>query len=153
MKIRSYIDKIGENKKPEDMQKLGDMLAELIYSTKDSHPEIFEEYKMELYVMAYGRILTDDMKREWVSEMKPMPKWTEEEVKNVVNQYKINIPYMSVFVIMNMLYSDMKNVLGNGDDEEGLKKYMQGTDDWYNDEDSKVDGEEKLFNYKFYVVK
>lgn len=153
MKIREYISKIGENKKIEDMQKLGDMLADIIYDMKESHHELYEKYKMELYIMANGKVLTDDMKREWVKEMKPMAKWTEEEVKSVVSQYGIKVPYMSAYVILNMLYSDMKNALGSGDDEESLKRYLQATNDWYFDEDSKVDGEEKLFNYKFYVVK
>ena len=53
MKIREYIDKIGEKKNSEDMEKLGDILAELIYMTKESHPELYEKYKMELYEMAY----------------------------------------------------------------------------------------------------
>ena len=53
MKIREYIVKIGENKKIEDMQKLGDMLADIIYSMKESHPEEYEKYKMCLYEMAY----------------------------------------------------------------------------------------------------
>lgn len=153
MKIREYISKIGENKKIEDMQELGDMLADIIYNMKESHHELYEKYKMELYIMANGKVLTDDMKREWVKEMKPMAKWTEEEVKSVVSQYGIKVPYMSAYVILNMLYSDMKNALGSGDDEESLKRYLQATNDWYFDEDSKVDGEEKLFNYKFYVVK
>lgn len=153
MKIREYISKIGENKKIEDMQELGDMLADIIYEMKESHHELYEKYKMELYIMANGKVLTDDMKREWVKEMKPMAKWTEEEVKSVVSQYGIKVPYMSAYVILNMLYSDMKNALGSGDDEESLKRYLQATNDWYFDEDSKVDGEEKLFNYKFYVVK
>ena len=153
MKIREYITKIGENKKIEDMQKLGDMLADIIYDTKESHPEIYEKYKMCLYEMAYGKVLTDDMKREWVKEMKPMAKWTEEEVKSAVEKYGVQVPYMSAFVIINMLYSDMKNVFGDGNDEESLKRYLQGTNDWYFDEDAKIDGEEKLYNYKFYVVK
>lgn len=153
MKIREYIAKIGENKNVEDMQELGDMLADIIYSTKESHPEIYEKYKMKLYVMANGHILTDDMKREWVAEMKPMAKWTEEEVKAVVSQYGVKVPYMSAFVIMNMLYSDMKSALGNGEDDESLKRYLQATNDWYHDEDVNVDGEEKLFNYRMYVVK
>ena len=153
MKIRKYIEKIGENKKIEDMQKLGDMLAEIIYSMKESHHELYEKYKMELYVMAYGKVLTDDMKREWVEEMKPRAKWTEEQVKSVVEQYGVKVPYMSAYVIMNMLYSDMQSAFGSGDDEESLKRYLQGTNDWYFDEDAEVDGEEKLFNYKFYVVK
>ena len=152
MKVREYIDKIGEKRKPEDMQELGDILSEVIYMTKESHPEIYEKYKIKLYIMANGHILTDDMKREWVSEMKPMAKWTEEEVKSVVSQYGIRVPYMSAFVIMNMLYSDMKSAFGSGDDEESLKRYLQGTNDWYFDEDAGIDGEEKLFNYRMYVI-
>ena len=85
--------------------------------------------------------------------MKPKAKWTEEQVKSVVEQYGVKVPYMSAYVIINMLYSDMQNSFGTGDDEESLKRYLQGINDWYFDEDAKVDGEEKLFNYKFYVVK
>lgn len=151
--IRKFISKIGENKKNEDMQKLGDMLADIIYETKESHPEMYEKYKMELYIMANGNVLDDDMKREWVKEMKPMAKWTEEEIKSVVNQYGLKVPYMSAYVIMNMLYSDMKKTLGTGEDEESLKMYLQATNDWYFDEDINSNGEEKLFNYRFYVVK
>ena len=79
-------------------------------------------------------------------------KKTTRRVKNVVTQFGVKIPYMSAYVILNMLYSDMKDVFGTGDDEESLRKYLEGTNNWYYDEDSKVDGEEKLFNYKFYVV-
>lgn len=50
---------------------------------------------------------------------------------------------------MNMLYSDMKNVLGEGNDEESIKKYIQASKDWLNDEDV---GESKLFKYYRYVV-
>lgn len=153
MEIRKYIDKIGEKRNVEDMQKLGDMLSEIIYSTKESHPELYEKYKMELYVMANGQVLTDEMKREWVSEMKPLAKWTEDEIKTVAAKYGLKVPYMSAYVIANMLYSDMKNVFGSGDDEESLVKYLQATADWYDDEDSAVDGEEKLFNYRMYVIK
>ncbi len=78
---------------------------------------------------------------------------TEEEVKEVVNQYGLKVPYMSAYVIMNMLYSDMKNTLGTGEDEESLKMYLQATNDWYFDKDINSNGEEKLFNYRFYVVK
>ena len=153
MKVREYIAKIGENKKVEDMQELGDMLAEIIYKMKESHHDLYEKYKTKLYIMAYGKVLTDDMKMEWVKDMKPMAKWTEEEVKAVVSQNGVKVPYMSAYVIMNMLYSDMNTAFGDGNDEESLNRYLQGTNDWYFDEDVGVDGEEKLFNYKFYVVK
>ena len=52
--IKKYIEKIGEKRNIEDMKKLGDMLSEIIYSTKESHPEIYHEYKMELYETETG---------------------------------------------------------------------------------------------------
>ena len=153
MDIEEYIEKIVDNGKIEDMQELSDMLEDTMEIIKDYDKECYKDFEMKLYEMAYGKKLTDNMKREWVKKMRPMSKWTEEEVKDVVNQYGFEVPYMSAFVILNMLYSDMKSAFGDGNDEESLKRYLRGTSDWYFDEDAKVDGEEKLFNYKMYIVK
>ena len=153
MDIEEYIEKIVDNGKIEDMQELSDMLEDTMEIIKDYDKECYEDFEMKLYEMAYGKKLTDNMKREWVKKMRPMSKWTEEEVKNIVSQYGFEVPYMSAFVILNMLYSDMKSAFGDGNDEESLKRYLRGTSDWYFDEDAKVDGEEKLFNYKMYIVK
>lgn len=153
MDIEEYIEKIVDNGKIEDMQELSDMLEDTMEIIKDYDKECYKKMEMKLYEMAYGKVLTDEMKREWVKKMRPMSKWTEEEVKDIVNQYGFEVPYMSAFVILNMLYSDMKSAFGDGNDEESLKRYLRGTSDWYFDEDAKVDGEEKLFNYKMYIVK
>ena len=152
MDIEEYIEKIVDNGKIEDMQELSDMLEDTMEIIKDYDEKCYKEFEMKLYEMAYGKKLTDNMKREWVKKMRPMSKWTEEEVKNIVSQYGFEVPYMSAFVILNMLYSDMKSAFGDGNDEESLKRYLRGTNDWYFDEDAKVDGEEKLFNYKKYIV-
>lgn len=150
MSIRDYIDRIGENKKPEDMNKLGDMLADIIDMTKDSHPEIYEKYKMCLYEMAYGKVLTKEMAEKWVKNMEPPYKWDFETTSSVRKSYGLNdVDDISFYVVMNMLYSDMSNVLGSGDDEESLQKYIQATRSWLNDKDV---GKEKLYNYWKYVV-
>lgn len=153
MDIEEYIEKIVDNGKIEDMQTLSELLEDTMEIIKDYDKECYEDFEMKLYEMAYGKKLTDNMKREWVKKMRPMSKWTEEEVKNIVSQYGFEVPYMSAFVILNMLYSDMKSAFGDGNDEESLKRYLRGASDWYFDEDAKVDGEEKLFNYKMYIVK
>lgn len=153
MDIEEYIEKIVDNGKIEDMQTLSELLEDTMEIIKDYDKECYKDFEMKLYEMAYGKVLTDEMKREWVKKMRPMSKWTEEEVKNIVSQYGFEVPYMSAFVILNMLYSDMKSAFGDGNDEESLKRYLRGTSDWYFDEDAKVDGEEKLFNYKMYIVK
>ena len=151
MEIREWISKIGENKKIEDMQKLGDMLAEIIYMTKDSHPEIYEKYKMCIYEIAFGKVLTKEMAEKWVQEMKPMAKWDYDTTTAVKKQYWItDINDISFYVVINMLYSDLSNVLGNGDTPESLEKYITATKDWLKDPDVASD---KLYNYWRYVVK
>ena len=151
MKIREYINKIGEKKNAEDMQKLGDMLADIIYSTKETHPEIYNKYKMCLYEMAYGKVLTKEMAEDWVKDMKPMAKWDFDTTTAVKKQYGINdIDDVSFYVVMNMLYSDMKNLLGDGDSQESVDNYVQATKDWLNDEDI---GRDKLYDYWKYVAK
>lgn len=152
MDIEEIIQVIVDNGRVEDMHELSDILENTMEILEKYDKECYEEYAMKLYVLAYGKVLTDNMKREWVKKMRPMSKWTEEEVKNIVNQYGFEVPYMSAFVILNMLYSDMESAFGDGNDEESLKRYLRGTRDWYFDEDAKVDGEEKLFNYKMYIV-
>lgn len=153
MKIREYIKKIVENKKIEDMSKLGDMLADIIYSMKEGHPEAYEKYKMELYTMAYGKTLTREMADEWVDNMKPRAKWDYDTTSTVRRQYGINdIDDISFYVVMNMLQSDLSNVLGESDSQEGVRKYVQATRDWLKDEDVKSPNE-KLYNYWRYIIK
>ena len=88
------------------------------------------------------------MEENWVSSLKPMAKWTKEEVAKVTSGR--GLKPLEAYVLMNMLYSDMKNVLGTGDDEDSLKKYIQATKDWLSDEDA---SENKLYNYYKYIIK
>ena len=133
------------------MKELGDMLAEVIYDMKESHPEIYEKYKMKLYEMAYGKVLTKSMAEHWVGDMKPNAKWDYETTTEVKKQYGItDIDDVSFYVVMNMMYSDMSNVLGDGETEESISNYIQATKDWLKDEDVE---ENKLYNYWKYVVK
>lgn len=150
--IKESIAKIVSNGDERDMNKLSDMLDETIEMMKENDPEKYKKYKICLYEMANGEVLTNEMKEEWVRSMRPLAKWTKEEIENVANQYELKVPTMSAYVIMNMLYSDLKSSLGSGDDEESLQKYIQATNDWYFDEDAKKSGETKLYNYWKYIV-
>ena len=153
MEIEKYIRKIVNDGDRQEMEELSDILVEVVDIIKKYDEDCYRKYKMELYEMAYGKVLTDDIKREWVMKMRPSPKWTEEQVMSLTDRYGIEVPYMSAFVIINMLYSDMKSALGTGDDEDSLNRYLKATTDWYYDEDAKVDGEEKLYNYRYYIMK
>lgn len=144
--IRKYIEKIGENKNIKDMEKLGDMLSEIIYSTKDSHPEIYKKYKLELYEMAYGKKLNEEMAEKWVKEMKPVGlHWTMEETTNAMQSLGYNFDTIDFFVVANMMYNDYYNLVK--DDETLALKLAQ---DWLNDEDAK---ENKLYCYWKHIIK
>jgi hypothetical protein len=153
MHIKKYIEKIIEDGDRSEMEELSEMLEKAVCETKKYDENLYEEYKMNLYEMAYGCVLTDEMKREWVANMSPLAKWSEEEITSVVKEYDIDMPILSVYVIMNMFYSDMKKALGSGDDEESLKRYIQATKDWYYDSDATNTEEAKLYNYYKYIVR
>lgn len=150
--IKDNIEKIVQKGNDEDMQKLSDILEKSLDRMQDLEPDKYNEYNMCIYELANGKILTDEMKREWVRNMKPLAKWTEEDVANVVGQYDIKIPITSCYLILNMLYSDMKSAFGSGDNEESLKRYINGMNDWYFDEDAKNTKEAKIYNYWKYIV-
>ena len=148
MKIRKYIEKIGENKNVEDMQELGDMLAEVIYNMKESHPEIYEKYKMELYVMAYGKVLTQEMAEEIVKKMQPYGEyWNFDTTTSVKNQFGIkDISDVDFYIVMNSKYNDNKDTIEKFiiDESQRLEMYIDLTKDFVLDPDAK---EGKVFSY------
>lgn len=144
--IRKYIEKIGDNRNAEDMEKLGDMLSEIIYSTKDSHPEIYEKYKIELYEMAFGKKVSEEMAEKWVKNMKPVGMhWTIEETTNAMQNLGYNIDKVDFFVVANMMYNDYYDVV-----KENEEMALKLAKDWLNDVDS-VDN--KLYCYWKNIVK
>lgn len=151
MQINSYIEKIVNNGKPEDMEELSEILEDLMYIVKDYDEECYKKYKMKLYEMAYGKVLTKEMAEDWVKDMKPMAKWDYDTTTEVKKQVGItDIDDISFYVVMNMLYSDMKNILGDGDTDESISNYIEATKDWLKDEDV---SKNKLYDYWRYVVK
>lgn len=144
--IRKYIEKIGENRNIEDMDKLGDMLSEIIYSTKESHPEIYKKYKLELYEMAYGKKINEEMAENWVKEMQPIGvHWTIEEITNAMQNLGYNFDKVDFFVVANMMYNDYYDLV-----KENEELALKLAKDWLEDEDAKQD---KLYCYWKYIIK
>lgn len=144
--IRKYIDKIADNGKIEDMKELGDMLSEVIYEMKDAHPEEYHEYKMELYEMAYGKKINEEMAEKWIKEMKPIGMhWTKEETTNAMQSLGYNVDTTDFFVVANMMYNDYYDLVKE-DETLALKLAY----DWLRDEDAK---EDKLYCYWKHIVK
>lgn len=136
--IKKYIQKIVDNNKPEDMEKLSDMLVEIIYKMKEPHYETYKHYKMCLYEMAYGKVISDEMREEIVERIGEH--WTLEQTEQVKKDYGYSdIPVNEFNLVMNMAYSDYKDVF-----EDNLDLYAKFSKAFIKDEDAK---EGKVFTY------
>lgn len=145
-----YLEEIVKKGSNDDMVALAKVFDKAMDYIKESDTEKYEKLEMKMHEIVYGKVITEDLAKEWVSSMRPMAKWTMEDTNAVLKQYGLNIDPIQFYVVMNMLYSDMKNVLGSGDDEESLEKYVEATKDWLNDDDV---GKDKLYDYYKYVIK
>jgi hypothetical protein len=144
-KIEKYIDKIVEKGIPEDMDKLSDMLEDLIYELKETNHKEYKHYKMCLYEMAYGKVLNEEMAHEIVEHMKPYGEhWTMEDTTGVKNQYGLsNINEIDFYVVMNSAYNDYHEMF-----DEDLEQYVKYTKLFIEDKDAKKG---KVFTYFMYI--
>ena len=144
--IRKYIEKIGESKDTAKMEILGDMLEELIYDLKEAHHEEYEKYKSELYELAYGKKISEEIAKKWVSEMKPVGEhWTMEQTTAAMNSLGYSFDPVDFFTTSNMIYNDYNDLVK--DNEELALKMAH---DWLSDVDAK---EDKLYCYWKHIVK
>jgi hypothetical protein len=150
--MEKYIDEIIQHGTDDDMHCLKKMLIKSLHEVEEHNPDMYKEFEMKLYVLANGEVLTDKIKDEWVAHMEPKAKWTKTEVESVIASRNILVPVSSAYVIMNMLYSDFKDVLGSGDDSS-INNYVNAMKLWYCDIDAEHSGEQKLFKYYYNVVK
>ena len=137
--IRKYIEKIGENRNIEDMKKLGDMLADIIYSTKESHPDLYKKYKAKLLGMAYNYQIDKELAHEIVEDMKPLGEyWSMETIANVIGNDTHRIEDM--YVVMNSLANDYQGIVKLDD----VDTYIKMAHAWLDDVDAK---DHKLWKY------
>ena len=128
------------------MEKLGEILSEIIYFMKENHQEIYEKYKIELYEMAFGKKISEEMAENWVKSMKPVGlHWTIEETTNAMQSLGYNMNRVDFFVVANMMYNDYFDIVK--EDEEIALRLAR---DWLNDVDSIDD---KLYCYWKNIVK
>lgn len=146
MDVKEMLEKIIDNGRQDDMYKLNDMLDELICELKDTNHDLYEQYKMNLYEMAYGGKIDKNVAEKWVKNMEPVGlHWTIEETTDELNQSNYNCDSISFFVVSNMMYNDYYDIVKEADTLAFKMAY-----DFLTDEDS-VDN--KLFKYYKYIVK
>ena len=147
MNIRKYIKKIVDDGSQQEMEKLADILEEVIEDMQEFDPQSYHKYEMCLYKMAYGDKLTEDLAKEIVDKMKPYGmRWTLQESENIQREYGIdNIDSVDFFVVINSAFNDYRDLFG-----DDLTNYVKYTDAFINDEDAKKN---KVFLYFISIPK
>lgn len=143
-----YINEIIKSNDNQKMNKLKELYENTITHLKISDPELYKEIECDLYEIVEGKKLTKEKASEWVNSMKPFPKWTIEEIEKVQSAKRIDIPLADLYALMNMMYTDYNDVIG-----EDVDKYLSLSLDWYNDKDTKLTKSEKLYCYYKNIVK
>ncbi len=141
MDIEEYIEKIVENGRLEDMEKLSELLEDTMEIIKDYDNSCYKNFEMELYKMAYGNTLNKEMADEIISKMRPYgKKWDIEQTKKLQMERGLNnISNVDFYIVMNSAYNDYNNIFG-----EDVESYIRFTLDFIEDEDAKTD---KVFIY------
>lgn len=132
MKIKEMLNTIIDKGKPEDMHKLNEMLNELICDLKEENPELYHEYKKELYELAFGKVIIEEKAKEIVHKMEPYGEhYSMENAEYIKDKYSIRYSTSDVYLVLNSLYNDYHDLLDENDDT-----YAKMTKLWLNDADS-----------------
>lgn len=139
--IKGYIKKIVDDGDQSEMEELSDILDEVVYVIKKYNENLFEEYKMCLYRMAYGDKLNVEMAQNIVNNMKPYGmRWSLDDTKRMQIDFdESNIDDIDFFVVINSAYNDYQNLFG-----DNIEMYVRFTRDFIEDEDAK---QGKVFRY------
>lgn len=148
MDIEASIDKIVKDGDVREMQKLSEVLEDVMELLEEYDKDVYKKYEMCIYKMAYGTTLNKEMAEEIVSKMKPYRmRWTMEEARQIQDQYGMdNIRPLDFFVVLNSKFNDCKDTVERfaKSKEEELDMYVSLTKDFIMDEDAK---EDKVFTY------
>jgi hypothetical protein len=136
--MREYIERIIDNGDIEKMHELSEMLEELLCEVTDE--DLKKDYEMELYEMAYGRKLNQELAEKIVRKMKPYgERWTLNDARDIQMQFGTHEDDIDFYVVLNSAYNDFRDIF-----QDNIDNYVRYTIDFIKDEDAKAD---KVFIY------
>ena len=141
MEIERYIRKIVDEGNRHEMEKLSDMLVEVVDLIKKYDEDCYKEYTMRLYKMANGNELTREVAQEIVRKMQPTgERWSIQDIQQIQRNYRMeHIKLEDFYVVMNQCYNDFREIFG-----DNIDHYVRYTEAFINDEDAVSD---KVFLY------
>lgn len=142
---KSITKKMRERKSTDDLNTLADIVDMSLDKFKEEDADFYDYLETLLYEKMYGKVISEEMAHDWVSNMKPRGEhWNMEETAQAMRQLGYNLNKIDFYVVANMMYNDYYNLIEN-DETLALKMAKE----WLTDVDVK---ENKLYNYKKYVV-
>lgn len=141
--IKEYIRKIVDDGNIEEMYNLSDILDEVTHVVKQFDENLYKKYKMELYKMAYGDVLNEEMAKEIVSNMRPYgEKFSIEQSREIQDRFGMNnIREWDFYTVLNMSFNDYRDLFN-----DDIEMYAMFTRDFIEDEDGKPGKVFKYFN-------
>ena len=124
--------------------KMAEIIEMLMCNVKEYKYDLYEHIEGELYEMAYGMKINEEMAKKWVKNMKPVGEhWNIEETTQAMHNLGYSHNEIDFYVVANMMMNDYQN-LTKEDEMLALKL----AHDWLDDEDAR---ECKLYNYWKYI--
>ena len=142
-----YINDIIMSNDNSKMEDLKCVLLDAIKYIEKVDANVYNKIEDDIYEIANGHIIDEEMARKWVSKMQPSGRWTLEEIEDIKSRYDTPMDVIPLYAIMNMLYSDMGDIIGEDINDDVLRNYVKGAEDWYYDADSNKTEDEKLYYY------
>ena len=118
-------------------EKIKEIIEMLLCDVKGSNYGLYEHINSELYEMAYGMKINEEMAIKWVEDMKPLGEyWSMETISSLNNPHRLE----DFYVVMNSLVNDYGNIIN----KEEVETYIKMADAWLDDIDAK---EYKVWKY------
>lgn len=143
--VQKYIDKIVMSSDTNKMKELENVLVNTIDYIQRIDNDTYCKIADDLYEIAEGRTLNQEKAIAWVNSMRPKAKWSLDDIEKLKD--KLDMPVLPAYIIMNMLYSDLGDIIGEEMTDEVIDKYIRAAEDWYYDEDAKRTEDEKVYYY------
>lgn len=144
---RELLKKVAEKADAKDIEKLSMIAEKGLDHLKECDEELYNKLECELYEIAYGKTISEEMAKKWVTSMKPYGEhWNKETIDELIREKNIDVKPIDFYIVMNMMYNDYYKTLG----DEDVIVYAKLTKNWLNDDDAK---EDKLYDYWKYIIK
>jgi hypothetical protein len=125
-----------------------EILIKAVTKLKETDPNEYNNIEFCLHKAAHGHKVGEELAHCWVEEMKNKDgttgaHWTWEQVSQVFKERKIGDDIGTLYVVLNMMYSDYYN------SKFDTSVYIDMAKDWINDPDA---DEYKTIKYYYYIV-